>query len=164
MFAAGVAGGIWTGTNSSAPPPATPSWKKLNDVLENVAVSCLVQDPTNFNVLYAGTGETWGNSDSQRGLGIWKSTDGGLNWKQLPSTNNSNFYYTQKIIVTAAGNVFAATSAGLKKSRDGGATWSNVLSGNFADMEMAANGDLYAANFFGRVYKSPAATAGATWN
>lgn len=163
VFAGGVAGGLWKGTNMSAPPPSTPTWTKLNDVLDNIAISCLVQDPNNNNTLYAGTGETWGNLDAQRGLGIWKSTDGGANWKELPSTNNSDFYYTQKIVINSAGNVFAATSAGLKKSTDGGVTWTNVLSGNFADLEIAANGDLYAGNFFGRVYKSLAASGGTTW-
>lgn len=157
LFSGGVAGGLWKCTTLGG----TPSWIKLNDMLENIAISCIIQDPNNLNTLYAGTGETWGNADAMRGLGIWKSTDGGTSWLQLSSTNNASFYYTQKIIINNLGNVFAATSSGLKKSTDGGTNWVNVLSGNIADMEIAANNDLYASSFFGRVYKSTAANAGA---
>ncbi|MEO6538079.1 MAG: T9SS type A sorting domain-containing protein [Ferruginibacter sp.] len=161
LFAGGVAGGLWKCTNLSG----TPVWTKLNDLLDNIAISCIIQDPNNVNILYAGTGETWGNVDALRGLGIWKSSDAGTSWIQLASTNNSNFYYTQKIIINTAGNIFAATSSGLKKSTDGGTTWINVLTGDIADLEVAANNDLYASNFFGRVYKSTAVNAGAagTW-
>ncbi|MEO6406574.1 MAG: T9SS type A sorting domain-containing protein [Ferruginibacter sp.] len=156
LFAGGVAGGIWKCTSLSS----TPVWMKMSDILDNIAISCILQDPTNSNTFYAGTGETWGNSDALRGLGIWKSTDGGVNWVQIPSTNNSAFYYVQKIIINSAGNIFAATSSGIKKSTNAGVSWANVLTGNIADMEIAANNDLYASNFFGRVYKSTSANAG----
>ncbi|MEO7265349.1 MAG: T9SS type A sorting domain-containing protein [Ferruginibacter sp.] len=158
LFAGAVAGGIWKCTNLTG----TPVWTKMNDILDNVAISCIIQDPNNNNTFYAGTGETWGNIDAMRGLGIFKSTDGGSSWTQLPSTNNPDFYYTQRIAINTAGNIFAATSSGIKKSLNAGINWTTVLNGNFTDLEIAANNDLYAANFFGRVYKSTASNAGAT--
>jgi len=160
LFAGGVAGGLWKCTNVSG----VPSWTKLNDILDNVAISCIVQDPVTFTTLYTGTGETWGNLDAQRGLGIFKSIDGGISWYQLPSTNNSGFYYTQKIVISGTGNIFAATSNGVRKSSNGGTSWTTVLTGDFSDIALAANNDLYAANFYGRVYKSLAASAGSTWS
>jgi hypothetical protein len=48
-------------------------------------------DPSNSNVIYAGTGEGYFNEDSVRGAGIFKSTDAGANWSYLTNTNTSDF-------------------------------------------------------------------------
>src|SRR4030095_3145319 len=81
MYAAGVAGGGWKSTNSGK------SWMAFGDLLPNVAVSSLAFDPTNPQVIYSGTGEGYFNSDSTRGAGIFKTTDGGSSWVQLASTS-----------------------------------------------------------------------------
>ena len=85
MWTAGVAGGIWKSTDGGA------SWQPKGDLLVNIAVNSLIQDPAHENVLYAGTGEGFFNGDSVRGQGIFKSTDYGETWTQLPSTDNSEF-------------------------------------------------------------------------
>ncbi len=43
----------------------------------------------NLNTMYAGTGEGYQNIDAIRGLGIYKSTDGGITWSLLPSTTTA---------------------------------------------------------------------------
>src|SRR5450830_801512 len=58
MYAGGVAGGVWKTTNGGS------SWAPLNDFLPNLAVTTLVMDPSNPNVLYAGTGEGFNNADA----------------------------------------------------------------------------------------------------
>jgi hypothetical protein len=78
-------------------------------------------------------------------LGILKSTDGGTTWSFISSTQNSNFYYVNKIAVNSSGHIYAATSTGVRRSTDGGNTWTQVLSGNYADIEIASNGTYYAA-------------------
>jgi len=150
VFAASVSGGLWKTTDITA---ATPVWTPIND-LQELAVNSLVQSPINTNIMYFGSGEGWSNIDAVRGTGIYKSTDGGTTWAQLASTNNSNFYYNQKLIiknVSGTEYLFAATRAGLRRSTDGGATWTKVLGSGatattdrIADIELAANGDLYA--------------------
>lgn len=150
MFAGGVSGGLWKTTNISSP---TPQWAPIDDLFENLAVSAIAQDPSNPDIMYFGTGEGWFNADALRGLGIWKTTDGGQTWNRLASTAIPTFYYCQKLIVDASGAVFASTSsAGLVRSLDGGNTWSTVLGlGTFAnsseatDIELASNGDMYVA-------------------
>jgi hypothetical protein len=139
----------------------------------NLAISALAQDPSNFQNIYAGTGEGWYNLDAIQGLGIWKSTDGGATWAQLASTNISTFGFVQKIVVTNTGVVLAATrSGGIQRSTDGGATWTKVLgsgtgggiTNRAADLEIAANGNIYAsAGIFSvdGIYRS--SDAGATW-
>ena len=105
-------------------------------------------------VLYCGTGEGYFNYGFQRGAGLWKSTDNGLTWAQLASTNNSNFYFTQKIVVyPGTGDVYAATHTGLWRSQNGGTSWSLVLglstspgtsTPRVADLEIGADNTLFA--------------------
>ena len=47
--------------------------------------------------MYVGTGGGWSNLDAQRGAGVWKSTNAGLGFERLLSTNNTTFYHVQKI-------------------------------------------------------------------
>ena len=150
VFSASVAGGLWKTTNIFAPQP---NWAPVNDFFENIAITTITYNPANTQVMYFGTGEGWYNSDAVRGNGIWKSTDGGNNWTQLTSTANPTFHYVQKMEVASNGHVFAATrNSGIQKSTDGGNTWTKVLgsgaggmTNTAADVEIAANGDIYCA-------------------
>src|ERR1035438_2676486 len=65
MWCGGVDGGVWKTTNSGA------AWFPLNDFMANLAISCMVMDPTNANIIYAGTGEFTYNADGIRGAGIF---------------------------------------------------------------------------------------------
>lgn len=160
VFAAGVSGGIWKTTNIN---DASPTWTPVDEFMANIGVTCLVADPSNPQIMYAGTGEGYFNIDAGQGDGIFKSTDGGDTWSQLANTStgvSSHFYYVQNIVVNSSGDIFAATRSkflnrgGIQKSTDGGASWNVVLDNNTtgiastnraADIVMASNGDLYAA-------------------
>jgi len=154
VLAASVSGGIFKTTNFVNP---LPNWVAVNDKMANLAVCAMVQDSTNPNVMYAGTGEGWFNIDAVKGAGIFKSTDGGLTWNQLTST--LNFEYVQDIITDRSGTVYAsvrnetaAGARGVQRSTNGGTTWTQVLgaplpgfgTGRGADLELASNGDVYA--------------------
>ncbi|GLR18157.1 GEVED domain-containing protein [Portibacter lacus] len=170
VWAGGVSGGLWKSDNFLS---STVTWTPIDDFLPSIAISAIAQDPSNPDVLYFGTGEGWFNSDAVRGLGIWKSTDGGENWNQLSSTNNFNFHYIQRIKIDLQGNIYASSREdGLQKSTDGGNTWVKLLGGGVgggfsnraADLEIASNGDIYAT--FGLlstdgIYKST--DQGVTW-
>ena len=152
VFAGSVGGGLWKTTDITA---ATPTWLPVNDFFGNIAITSIAQDPLNKQNLYFSTGEGYSNIDAIRGLGIWKSTDGGTTWAQLAATNNSNFYYNQKVLVNAAGVLFVSSYAGLFRSANGGTTFTKVLGtglgitgavSNFCyDVEVAANGNMYAS-------------------
>ncbi len=123
MYAAGVAGGIWKTTNGGA------KWTALDDMLPNLAVCSLAMDPKNSKILIAGTGEGYFNGDGVRGAGMFKTTDEGLHWALLPSTQNSDFYYVNDIIISPndSQRFYAATGTGVWRSTDGGSIWSRVL-------------------------------------
>ncbi|QGW27747.1 T9SS type A sorting domain-containing protein [Phnomibacter ginsenosidimutans] len=157
---------MWYTTDITA---ASPTWIKVNDFFDNIAVTSFAQNASNPAVMYFGTGEGWFNGDAIEGLGIWKSTNGGTTWTRLTSTGN--FAYVQDLQLDNSGNLYASLrnrtvtqAVGIQKSVDGGASWTQVLgapvqgpNSRGADLELAANGDMYASiGFFatGRVYRS----------
>lgn len=148
VWTAGIGGGLWYTADITV---ATPVWNKVNDLFPNIAISCIVYKPSNTLEMYFGTGEGFYNADAQRGLGLWKTTDGGATWNQLSSTNNSNFYHVQRLAVhPISGDIYAATRTGLYRSQNGGTTWVQVLgagngsnSNSMADVEIAADNSIW---------------------
>ena len=127
MYAGSVGGGVWKTTDGGA------SWNPLSDLLPSIGIGSLAMDPRDPNILYAGTGESYTNlqrGDSIRGIGIFKSTDAGATWNQLPGTTVSAYYYVNKIVVSPndSSRIYAATWSGIFISQDAGATWRNALS------------------------------------
>lgn len=181
VWAGGVAGGLWFNTDIT---DANSVWNSVDDFWENLAISSLAYDPTNTQIMYAGTGEGYGNAEAVKGGGIWKTVDGGSTWTRLNSTIptvdgsaltiGGAFQNVQDIVVNASGTVFAGTQYGMVKSTDGGVNWSFAHqpgSGYFnfvSDLEIATDGVLYAAYghlFAGRgsnlIFKS--GDDGVTW-
>ncbi len=141
VFAAGVDGGLWRTNDITL---ASPTWTIVNDFFTNMAITSMAAHPAAPLTMYFGTGEGWLNADAVRGLGIWKSTDGGTTFTQLAATNNNaNFYYCQKVVVKSNGFLFAGTSTGLWRSTDGGLTFTNVLAGFISDVEISSTGRLH---------------------
>jgi hypothetical protein len=133
MWVGGVGGGVWKTTNNAA------SFYPCDDWMGNLAVSCIALDQTNPNVLYAGTGEGFGNVDAIPGTGVFKSYDGGSNWIQL---NNFylNSYNINRLVISPTNNkvILAATSAGIARSTDAGTNWTApFLSGSVLDVSFS---------------------------
>ena len=75
------------------------SWKKILYINEKTGISDFVMHPSNPNILYATSWERtrlkWGDPrtyNDTKHNGVWKSVDGGKNWKEintgLPSANH----------------------------------------------------------------------------
>ncbi|HET9532455.1 MAG TPA: hypothetical protein VFQ92_19005 [Blastocatellia bacterium] len=123
MYAAGVAGGVWKTTDAGQ------FWTALDDLLPNLAVCSMAFDPTDSDIIYAGTGEGFFNSDMVRGAGIFKTTNGGASWTHLESTKTSDFHYVNDIVVSPVNRlrVYAGTRTGVWRSTDGGESWERTL-------------------------------------
>ncbi len=153
----------------------TAGWQPVNDNFASLSVTGITYDPQHPQVFYFCTGEGWYNADASIGAGVWKSTDAGATWNQLPATNNANFQYCQKIMVhPASGDIYVGTKTGLRRSQDGGATFKKVLglsgysatSDAVADIEFTASGNVFAClGIFdvGGIYYSPNGDSG-TWH
>lgn len=96
--------------SATSPPLPVGSWQKIDDLPRQV--NTLVVDPTNSQVLYAGTG------DSGSGSGVYKSEDAGLTWhlasQELPSVDMESlaFSHVSPTLYAAAnsGDIFASTN------------------------------------------------------
>ena len=150
VYAGSVSGGLYKTTKFLSD---NPDWQQVFGMDANLAINSILQDPTNSQIIYIGTGEGWFSGDSSFGEGIYKSTDGGKTWQQLESTINSTFRFVNDLIIDFNGNLYASTRIkGIQKSSDGGLSWTEVLSINVgnsnsnrgADLEIGPDGDLYA--------------------
>lgn len=166
LWVGSVSGGLWKCENAQVDP----QWTRIDQYLGSPSVTSIVQDPTDPDVMYVGTGEGWFNGDAYRGDGIYKSTDGGDSWERLPQTNDIR--YVQKLLISTVGRIFACTrNSGILVSDNGGLTWTTSLgnaaqgfSDRAADIEEASNGDLFASMgifTFDGIYRS--VDSGVTW-
>jgi photosystem II stability/assembly factor-like uncharacterized protein len=117
-------GGFWKTTDNGT------DWVSLSDTWSMLDIGGAAVDPTNDNIIYAGTGTPTGGvggGGDEAGVGIYKSTDAGLNWTLLPGS--PKLATTQLEVNPASPNiVYYASTSGVTRSDDGGATWTGVLS------------------------------------
>lgn len=125
ILAGSVAGGLWESTNSGG------HWEPVDDFMANLAITSIVYDPSESDVVYASTGEGFFNADSIRGLGVFKSTDNGDTWQSLENTTtNTDFNYVNRLAMSSDGSaLYSATNDGLWKSEDDGVTWQEIFEG-----------------------------------
>ncbi|MBC7872444.1 MAG: hypothetical protein H7Y01_00535, partial [Ferruginibacter sp.] len=140
VFAGSVAGGLWKTTDITAFPA---NWILVNDFLSNLAIADICQDPRpGFqHIMYMCTGESYGNADAVRGVGVFKSTDAGASWSFLSSS--SSFLNGTRILCDHLGNVYLGTRGnGLLRSIDGGSSWANItpagIGNDICDLEISS--------------------------
>jgi len=157
MFAGSVGGGIWKTTNAGA------SWTPVDDFMASLSVSSIVFDPVNAGVLYAGTGEGYGNSDALRGAGIFRSVDGGATWTPLADTASQSTAVNRLAIAPSGRVLLAATNTGLWRSADNGASFALAATGiSPQDVDFSPSDGLRAvAGGYGAIVYSW--DGGATW-
>ena len=172
LWAGAAGGGLWKATNATS---ANVQWQNVNPFFSTLAVSAVAVVPgTKPAVIYAGTGEGFFNSDAIRGAGIWKSSDGGATWAQLPATaSNVDFQRITKIVVhPVTKDVYAVTrDGGLYRSQNGGTSWSQLLNtlnqysqaNGTADIEIGADNTIFVTSGLfdtDGIYRSTTGNAG----
>src|SRR5882724_2006591 len=92
IFIGAAGGGVWKTANALA---ATPTWTPSNGTgtgaIPSNAIGSIVFDPNDAsgNTLYVGTGEPNGSGDSEAGVGLYKSTNGGTSWSLVSGSTAS---------------------------------------------------------------------------
>jgi len=79
LWVAAAGGGIWRTTSALGDDP---NWQSVSSGLPTTSFGSIYLDPNDSsgNTLYAGSGEGNGSDDSEAGLGLFKSTNGGDSW------------------------------------------------------------------------------------
>ncbi|MBI44800.1 MAG: hypothetical protein CMG66_01390 [Candidatus Marinimicrobia bacterium] len=144
VWAAGVSGGLWYNNNIH---DESSRWQPVDDFWDNLSVSKITFDPNNTEIFYVSTGEantaiTTYRESSSRGVGIWKSLNGGQSWELLESTyefeyitdievknrNNLSELYACVVSGTYQGEEHESLpSDGLYRSIDYGISWEQLL-------------------------------------
>jgi photosystem II stability/assembly factor-like uncharacterized protein len=143
-FVAGADGGVWRTTDGGT------TWTPRTDQMPTTAMGALAIDPTNDNIIYAGTGEANYANHSRYGLGVFKSTDGGDTWVQLAESTFAGRCFSKIVInpqnpqilyasitraggfpemAAAKGHPGATGPLGVFRSDDGGVTWVQLAGG-----------------------------------
>lgn len=94
LLAASRSGGLWKTIDGGA------NWTNTTESLGiPVGVSTIAVDPTNSNVIYIGTGSGKYETEDY-GLGVFKSTNGGITWSPTSVTFNAGeFSQIRKILI-----------------------------------------------------------------
>ena len=84
MLAGPAGGGIWFTANAMAKKV---KWTPSNGTIPSNAIGSILYDPNDSTgqTVYVGTGEPNGSSDSEAGVGLYKSTDGGVTGRSSPA-------------------------------------------------------------------------------
>jgi len=129
IYAAVASGNIWKSVNNGT------TWEPIFDKYGAYSIGCIVIDPDNHNVIWAGTGE----NNHQRALGwgdgVYRSDDAGASWKNMGLKESRQIggiavdpRNSDVIYVAAEGSAWGpGGERGLYKSADGGKTWEKIL-------------------------------------
>lgn len=130
MYIGAAGGGVWKTIDGGA--TFSPIF---DDYVQSIGVVTLdPKDPD--NTIWVGTGETWTRNSVSIGNGLYKSTDGGSTWKEIPGFEDSeriasiviNPTNTNEIYVGVLGALWSDSKVrGVYKSTDGGKSWNKIL-------------------------------------
>ena len=131
LLVGSASGGVWKSEDGGT------TFKPVFDKQPVKSIGAVALDPTNPQVMWVGTGESWTRNSVSVGNGVYKSVDGGETWTHagLPNSEridrivvhpkNGNIVY-----VCAPGPLWSdSPDRGLYKTTDGGNSWSLILKG-----------------------------------
>ena len=130
-------GGVWKSTDSGI------TWVPLTDQQVSMSMGAIEIDPTNTNIVYAGTGEATYSGASYYGRGLLKSTDAGTTWTNITSGLPASTYFSRLKIRPGNGAQLLAAlgNSGLYRSSNSGTSWTQILSGRVDDVIFTPSGD-----------------------
>lgn len=153
-------GGIWKSSNGGA------LWGAKTDFMPSNSMGAVALDPGNPSIVYAGTGNAF-NNGFVKGIGVYRSTDGGDTWSIPAGSSLMTGQTIQRIVLPAPGILLVGTytynSVGqinggrLYKSVDGGTSYGTnspnfnnslpVISGQIDDIDVDTTtaGTVYAS-------------------
>ncbi len=136
LYAGSASGGLWRSRTSGRGAQA---WEYVETGHPVLAVAAVAIDHADTSVIYIGTGEVYGYQNSRGGradrttrgsygVGILKTTDGGVSWEKSLDWSLQQKRGVQKIAIHPQNSdiVYAATTEGVFKTTDAGISWEQV--------------------------------------
>lgn len=147
LYLGAAGGGVW---RMNDPFGNNPKWEVASDGIDSMAIGALAVDPNGKGeIVYAGTGEGNLSGDSEAGVGLYRSNDGGKSWALLPASmpfsdglsiasiaidprDSAHLYFgTGASVHGSAASADASrppntAALGVFESDDGGATFSRI--------------------------------------
>ena len=126
----GTGGGIWKTTDGGS------NWEAVSDKdFKTGSVGAIGVSESDPNVVYVGMGEAPIRGNVSHGDGVYKSTDGGLTWKNVGLQNTRQISRVRVhptepgiVYVAAQGHVWGPNAErGIYRSTDGGKSWAKIL-------------------------------------
>ena len=131
LFVGSASGGLWKSTTGGS---GLNAWEYVPTGHQVLGVAAIEIDTNDPNTMFIGTGEAYGSSENypgigpvrttrgSYGIGILKSTDGGLSWTKSLDWSLNQKKAVQKIQINPlrSESIWAATTDGVYKSTDGG--------------------------------------------
>jgi len=132
MFVGSASGGVWKSVNGGT------TFKPVFDRQDVQSIGAVAIDPSNPEIVWVGTGESWVRNSVSVGDGVYKSIDGGENWTNVGLKDSEHI---AKILVDPkdSNTVYACGTGhlwddnderGVYKTSDGGKSWKKVLAGS----------------------------------
>ena len=124
-----ASGGIWKSIDGGI------HWKPIFDDQPVSSIGSLAIAPSDSNIVWAGTGETFIRSNISQGIGIYKSTDAGKTWQNMGLEKTGRIgrviIHPQNpniVFAAAMGHCYGPQQErGIFRTLDGGKTWERVL-------------------------------------
>lgn len=128
-YAGAASGGIWKSIDGGA------DWEPIFDDQKVSAIGSLAIAPSDPNIVWAGTGETFIRSNVSQGMGIFRSTDAGKTWQSmgLEKTGRIGRIVIDPrdpdiVFAAAMGHLYGPQQErGVFRTLDGGESWERVL-------------------------------------
>ena len=189
LYLGAAGGGVWV-ADKATDGNGNVHWQFKGGSLPSNAVGSLLVDSSDAtgNTVYVGTGEPNASGDSESGMGIFKSTDGGDTWSLVAGSNAFQGRSISSMALDGSGNLLVGVARGVRGIssvtggatsnppvaaalglyRQSGATFSQIWNGagsvrgpNEVAVDPNTSTTLYATAFQKGIYRST--DNGATW-
>jgi photosystem II stability/assembly factor-like uncharacterized protein len=128
VYAGTATGGLWKSTDAGI------TFKPVFDD-HNQSIGAVRIDPSNHDTVWVGTGETWTRNSVSVGDGVYRTDDGGDNWKKMGLEDTERIVKihvhpsdSDTVYVCATGHLWDANEErGVFKTTDGGENWTKIL-------------------------------------
>jgi len=123
LYVAAAGGGVWRTDRALAKKQ---DWEFVSGSFGTNAIGTLLIDPRDASgrTIYAGTGEPNASGDSESGVGIYRSTDGGDSWTLLPGSGQFAGRSLSSLQLSPNGTIVVGVTRGVRgvSSVTGGST------------------------------------------